>query len=140
MSGRVVGAGRDERGLTVSVFVLLVLAALIATAGLVIDGGQQITAASRAEAAADGAARAAGNAAATQRLAGRDGAGAAVLAAKTYLAGQPGVHGSVSLAGGVVRVDTEASEPTLLLSAIAIDTVTGNGTATANVVPTGRER
>ena len=73
---RLAGPTRDERGLTVSVFVLLVLAALVATAGLVVDGGQKVTAASRAEAAADGAARAAGNAAATQRLAGRDGAGA----------------------------------------------------------------
>ena len=131
---------RDERGLTVSVFVLLILAALVATAGLVIDGGQKVTAASRAEAAADGAARAAANAAASQRLAGRDGAGAAVLAARSYLAGQPGVTGSVRLSGGVVGVDTSAREPTLFLSVIAIDEVTGTGSATASVVPTGRER
>jgi len=63
-----------------------------------------------------------------------------VLAAKAYLAGQPGVTGSVSLAGGVVRVDTSASEPTLFLSAIAIDEVTGTGSATASIVPTGQER
>ncbi len=130
----------DERGLTVSVFVLLVLAALVATAGLVIDGGQKVTAASQAEAAADGAARAAGNAAATQRLAGRDGAGTAVLAAKAYLAGQPGVTGSVRLSGGVVRVDTSAGAPTIFLSAVGIDEVTGTGSATASIVPTGQER
>lgn len=131
---------RDERGLTVSVFVLAILAALVATAGLVIDGGQKVTAASQAEAAADGAARAAGNAAATQRLAGRDGAGAAVLAAKAYLAGQPGVTGSVRLASGVVTVDTTADAPTIFLTAIGIDVVTGTGSATASVVPTGQER
>lgn len=130
----------DERGLVVSVFVLLVLAALVATAGLVIDGGQKVTAASRAEAAADGAARAAGNAAATQRLAGRDSAGAAVLAAKAYLGGQPGVTGSVRLSDGVVSVATSATEPTLFLSAIGIDAVTGTGSATASVVATGQER
>ncbi|HEY0237648.1 MAG TPA: pilus assembly protein TadG-related protein [Friedmanniella sp.] len=133
-------ATSDERGLTVSVFVLLVLAALVAVAGLVIDGGQQVTAASEAEAAADGAARAAGNAAATQRLAGRDGAGAGVLAAKAYLAGQPGVTGSVSLSAGVVRVGTSATAPTLFLSAIGIDEVTGTGSASASIVPTGQER
>ena len=134
------GSAGDERGLTVSVFVLLLLAALVATAGLVVDGGQKVTAASQAEAAADGAARAAGNAAATQRLAGRDGAGAGVLAARAYLAGQPGVRGSVVLSGGVVRVQTSASAPTLFLSAIAIDEVTGTGSATASIVPTGQER
>lgn len=132
--------GRDERGLTVSVFVLLVLAAMVAMAGLVVDGGQKVTAASRAEAAADGAARAAANAAATQRLAGRDGAGAAVLAAKAFLAGQPGVTGTVSLSGGAVRVSTSATEPTLFLSAIAIDEVTGTGSSSASIVPTGRDR
>jgi hypothetical protein len=131
---------RDERGLTVSVFVLLVLAALVAVAGLVVDGGQKVTAASQAEAAADGAARAAGNAAATQRLAGRDGAGAGVLAAKAYLAGQPGVTGTVSLSGGLVRVSTAATEPTVFLSAVGIDEVTGTGSATASIVPTGKER
>lgn len=132
--------GRDERGLTVSVFVLLVLAAMVAMAGLVVDGGQKVTAASRAEAAADGAARAAANAAATQRLAGRDGAGAAVLAAKAFLAGQPGVNGTVSLSRGAVRVSTSATEPTLFLSAIAIDEVTGTGSSSASIVPTGRDR
>ncbi|WP_091177771.1 pilus assembly protein TadG-related protein [Microlunatus flavus] len=123
-----------------SVFVLAILAALVATAGLVIDGGQKVTAASQAEAAADGAARAAANAAATQRLAGRDGAGAGVLAAKAYLAGQPNVKGSVRLAGGVVRVDASATAPTIFLSAIGVGEVTGTGSATASVVPTGRER
>ncbi len=138
--GRRSPPARDERGLTVSVFVLLVLAALIAVAGLVIDGGQKVTAASRAETAADGAARAAANAAATQRLAGRDGAGAGVLAAKTYLAGEPGVRGSVNLSAGAVRVSTSADEPTIFLSAIGVDAVTGTGSATASIVPTGQER
>jgi hypothetical protein len=130
----------DERGQSISVFVLGIFAALVAVAGLVVDGGQKVTAASQAEAAADAAARAAGNAAATQRLAGRDGAGAAVLAAKAYLAGQPGVTGSVSLAGGVVRVETAASAPTIFLDVIGVDEVTGIGSATASVVPTGEER
>lgn len=128
---------RDERGLTISVFVLLLMAAMTATAGLVIDGGQKVTATSRAEAAAAGASRAAGNAAATQRLAGADAAGAAVLAARTYLAGQPGVTGTVTLAGGVVRVTTSASEPTLFLAVIGVGEVVGTGAAEADTVATG---
>ena len=63
-----------------------------------------------------------------------------MLAAKAYLAGQPGVTGSVRLAGGVVTVDTSADAPTLFLTAIGIDAVRGTGTATASVVPTGQER
>ena len=84
---------RDERGLSVTPFVAVIFAALIMTVGLVVDGGQKVAAASRAETAAAGAGRAAGNAAATQELGARDPVAAATLAARTYLAGQPGVTG-----------------------------------------------
>ena len=132
------GPTGTSAGLTVSVFVLLILAALVATAGLVVDGGQKVTAASRAEAAADGAARAAGNAAATQRLAGRDGAGAGGArgeglprrGARRHRFGRasPGASSGSS---------TSATEPTIFLSAIGIDAVTGTGSASASIVPTG---
>ena len=112
-----------------SVFVLVIMSALIITTGLVIDGGQKVTATSRAESAAAGAGRAAGNAAATQQLGGADGVSAAVLAAKTYLAGQPGVDGSVSISNGIVIVTTSANEPTILLSVIGIDSVSAKGSA-----------
>jgi hypothetical protein len=131
---------RDERGQSVSVFVMGVLAAVILTAGLVIDGGQKVTAASRAEAAAAGAARAAGNAAATEELAGRDIAGSAVLAARNYLAGQPDVTGTVSVAAGVVRVSTSSSADTIFLSVIGIRRVSATGAAEANIVPSGKTR
>jgi Mn2+/Fe2+ NRAMP family transporter len=131
---------RDERGQSVSVFVVLVSAAIMMTAGLVVDGGQQVTAASRAEAAAAGAARAAGNAAATQALAGSSRAATAVTAAQAYLAGQPGVRGRVSLDRGIVSVSTTSSAPTLFLSVVGIDTVTGQGSAQANLVATGQVR
>ena len=88
---------RDERGLSVTPFVAVIFAALIMTVGLVVDGGQKVAAASRAETAAAGASRAAGNAAATQELGARDPVAAATLAARTYLAGQPGVTGSVTV-------------------------------------------
>jgi hypothetical protein len=110
------------------------------TAGLVIDGGQKVAATSRAESAAAGASRAAGNAAATQQLGGADPASAAVLAAKGYLAGQPGVEGTVSISNGIIVVTTTANEPTILLSIIGIASVSGEGSARANIVPTGDSR
>ena len=131
---------RDERGQAVSLFVVLIIGALIMTAGLVIDGGQKVAAASRSEAAAAGASRAAGNAAATAELGGSDPVGPAVTAARQYLAGQPGVSGSVSVANGIVTVTTSASEPTIFLAVLGISRVTGRGSASANIVPTGKDR
>ncbi len=131
---------RNERGQSISLFVLVIMSALITTTGLVIDGGQKVAATSRAESAAAGAGRAAGNAAATQQLGGADPASAAVLAAKTYLAGQPGIDGTVSIRNGVVMVATSAQEPTILLSAIGIGSVSGRGEARVNIVPTGASR
>jgi hypothetical protein len=133
-------AAHDERGQSLSLCVLVIMSALIMTTGLVIDGGQKVTATSRAESAAAGASRAAGNAAATQELGGADAASAAVLAAKTYLAGQPGVDGTVSISNGVVIVTTSAHEPTILLSVIGIGSVDGRGLARANIVATGDAR
>jgi hypothetical protein len=131
---------RDHRGQSISLFTLVIMGALIITTGLVIDGGQKVTATSRAESAAAGASRAAGNAAATQQLGGGDGASAAMLAAKTYLAGQPGVQGTVSISNGVVVVATSSEEPTILLSVIGIGSIEGHGTARANIVATGASR
>jgi hypothetical protein len=133
-------AAQDERGQSLSLFVLVIMSALIMTTGLVIDGGQKVTATSRAESAAAGASRAAGNAAATQELGGADAASAAVLAAKTYLVGQPGVDGTVSISNGLVIVTTNAHEPTILLSVIGIGSVSGRGLARANIVATGDAR
>ncbi len=130
----------DERGTAVTAFGVTMVAALIMMAGLVIDGGQKVTATSRAATAAAGASRAAGNAAATQQLAGRNPAGPAVLAARAYLAGQPGVRGSVSVADGIVSISTEATEPTIFLSAIGLSSVTGRGASEASVVGTGEQR
>ncbi len=131
---------RDERGQSITPFVIVIMSALIMTAGLVVDGGQKVSAASRAEVAASGASRAAGNAAATKELAGTDSAGAAVLAVRAYLAGQPGVQASVSVAAGVVSVRTRAEEQTIFLSMIGIDRVVGTGFAEANIVATGESR
>jgi hypothetical protein len=63
-----------------------------------------------------------------------------VLAAKTYLAGQPGVQGTVSIANGVVLVTTSAEQPTIFLSIIGIGSLSAQGSARANIVPTGGSR
>lgn len=130
----------DERGRTLTPHFAVILSALIMSAGLVVDGGQKVAAASRAESAAAGASRAAGNAAATREVAATNPAGVAVMAARAYLTGQPGVQGSVSVAAGVVSVTTKATEPTIFLSLIGISSVTGTGSAEANIVPTGATR
>ena len=130
----------DERGQSVTVYVVLVTAALIMTTGLVVDGGQKVAASSRAEAAAAGAARAAGNASATQALAGKDSPSSAVTAARAHLAGESGITGSVSVSAGVVTIRTESRAPTLFLSVIGIDQVTATGAADANIVATGQTR
>jgi len=131
---------RGERGQSISLFVLVIMGALIMTTGLVIDGGQKVAATSRAESAAAGASRAAGNAAATEQLGGADPASAAVLAAKTYLAGQPGIDGTVAISNGFVTITTNAELPTIFLSVIGIPSVSGQGLARANIVPTGASR
>ncbi|HYP44026.1 MAG TPA: pilus assembly protein TadE [Propionibacteriaceae bacterium] len=131
---------RSERGQSVNLFALLVSGALMLTVGLVVDGGQKVTATARAEAAAAGAARAASNAAATSQLAGGTDVATAVRAAKTYLDGEPGVTGSVTVRAGVVGVRTEAAAPTLFLSMIGIDHVEAAGSAEANIVATGEPR
>ena len=100
----------SERGQSISLFVLLIMGALIMTTGLVIDGGQKVAATSRAESAAAGASRAAGNAAATQQLGGADPAECRG-ARREGLSCWParGIKGTVSIANGVVTMTTSAA-------------------------------
>lgn len=124
----------DERGQSLSALVLLVMAALIMVTGLVVDGGQKVAADSAAEVAAAGAARAAGNALAGDQVQGRVRPERAVTAAKVHLAGHSGVHGTVRLVDGRVRVETSTTRPTLFLNLIGVTTVRGQGSAEAEVV------
>ena len=91
-----------------------------------------------AEAVAAGAARAGLNAGATGRLAGRANTTAAVSAARSFLAGAPNVSGSVQLLpGGRLRVTTQSTTSTRYLSIVGINTVTGRGEATADLIESG---
>lgn len=125
---------RDERGMSLSVLVMLWIGALIIVAGLVVDGGQQVTAARRAESAAAGAARAAADAGGTYRLAGRNDPGAGVAAARIYLAGSHEVAGTATLVNGIVRVETWSSRPTIFLSVLGIGEVRATASAEADLV------
>ena len=129
---------RGERGGSQSILLLGVVVALVLSAGLVVDGGRKTAAARDAEAVAAGAARAGLNAGATGRLAGRSNTGAAVSAARSFLAGAPDVSGSVQLLpGGRLRVTTQSTTSTRYLSIVGINTVTGRGEATADLIESG---
>ena len=119
--------------MSLSVLVLLCMGALILVAGLVVDGGQQVSAARRAESAAAGAARAAADAGGTYRLAGHNDPGAGLSAARAYLAGTD-VQATVSLADGVVRVQTRATNPTIFLSVLGLTEVSAMASAYADLV------
>lgn len=120
--------------MSVSVLVLLWIGAIIILAGLVVDGGQKVTAARRAESAAASAARAAADAGGTYRLAGRNDPGTGVSAARAYLAGVEGVTGRVTVDSGIIRVETEARNPTIFLSILGIGEVRATASAEADLV------
>lgn len=124
---------RDERGLSLSVFMVLGTLALILMIGLVVDGGQKVQAARQAEAAASGAARAGVDAGATARLGNTVDRGRSITAARAHLAGSESVTGSVELRGNRVVVHASSTRPTLFLSLIGITQVTARASAEADL-------
>jgi len=124
----------DQRGVSLSAMFAVIVLALLLMAGLVVDGGAQAEAARRAESAAAAAARAAADETATARLAGKPvDTGAAIAAAQRVLDAAQ-VSGTVSLAGGLVRVSTRAEAGTVFLSLIGITTLDAAGSAEAELV------
>jgi hypothetical protein len=126
---------RDERGMSLSVFVAVTVLALLLTAGLVVDGGAQAVASRRAEFVAAAAARAAADETAAARLAGqRPEVAAAITAAQGVLADSGNVTGDVRFAGGRVLVTTTSGVDTVFLSLIGITRLNGRGSAEAELV------
>ena len=125
----------SERGQSISVFVSVVIFALLLVAGLVIDGGRQSSAARRAELLASAAARAAVDATAPARAAGRaPEAGVAIRAARDHLDAAPDIDGDVRLTGdGTIRVTTTTRIATHFLSLIGISTLEAEGSAEAQL-------
>lgn len=126
---------RDQRGMSMSVFIAVSVLALLLVAGLVVDGGAQAVAARRAELVAAAAARAAADQTAAARLAGqRPEAAAAIAAAQRVLADSGGVTGEVRFVEGRVRVSTTAAVDTVFLGLIGIQRLTGRGSAEADLI------
>ena len=125
---------RNERGQSLSVFVTVVVVALLLVAGLVVDGGAQVDASRRAEGAAALAARAAADSTATARLAGQEvDRLTAVAAARQVLDAHPGIEGDVVVQGEQVQVTTRATTRTVLLNLIGIRELRATGSATAEL-------
>ncbi len=126
---------RDERGVSMSSFVAVVVLALLLVAGLVVDGGAQAVATRRAELIASAAARAAADETAGARLAGREpDAGAAIAAAQRVITASRDVTGEVRLVAGRVRVTTSSGANPVFLSLIGIQRLTAHGSAEAELV------
>lgn len=122
----------DQRGLSLSPFLVMLLPALLVMVGLVVDGGAQAAAARHAERTAASAARAGTDAAAADRLSGgRDGTRVALAAAQQVVNRDPAVSGTVSVVDDAVVVTTRMRTPTAVLSLIGIPEVIGEGTARA---------
>lgn len=123
----------DERGLSLSVFLVLLLPLLLMAAGLVVDGSAQAAAKARAESVAERAARAGVDAGAGDRLLGRDGAPASVVAARSVLAAE-GMDGTVSVEAGVIHITTSTTTSTTFLSIVGINQLSARGAANARLV------
>ena len=118
----------------ITVFVVVMAAALILVAGLVLDGGLTLAARERALGEAQEAARAGAQAInlATYR---RNGtlvlnSGQAVADAQRYLAAT-GYQGSVQVTGNVVTVDVTATQRMQILDAAGLGAITVHASASA---------
>jgi Flp pilus assembly protein TadG len=126
-------SGPDDEG-AATVFVVVLVPALLAMAGLVIDGGYALAARQEAAATAEQAARAGADALARDSLreAGpiRLNPAAATAAANDYLA-RSGHAGTARVEGQAVVVTVRITRPTAVLSAVGIDSVSSTATASA---------
>ena len=130
----------DEGSITP--FVVVITAALLAMAGLVIDGGFALAARQDATATAEQAARAGADVLAREQ-AQRGGPlrlnpAAARAAAERYLAAT-GHTGQAAVAGDTVTVTVTVTRTTAILSAFGIGTLTATSTASARGI-TGIDR
>lgn len=117
-----------------TLFVIVLVPALLAMAGLVIDGGHALAARQEAAGVAEQAARAGADALSRDALRSpgplRLDPSAATAAAHDYLAAV-GHAGTANVSGEAVSVTVRISRPTAVLSAIGIGRVSSTATATA---------
>ncbi len=127
---------RADRGQSVTVFMAMVMPALLATTGLVIDGGRQIATTRHLHIVAYEAARYGADAASRGRLEKDKSIShvRATKAAQRHLE-SIGVSGTTRVVGDEVYVETRAQFPTVFLEAIGIHTLTATGSASAHIGP-----
>ncbi len=132
------GAGHpaDERGSFTLMMAVTVLALFLAV-GLVVDGGAKIAAVEQANRSAAEAARAGAQQVDVGRVQGGVGLllrpGPAQAAATSALVAA-GASGSAFASASEVRVQATVTKPTVFLALIGISSVTGQGSATVEVV------
>jgi Flp pilus assembly protein TadG len=121
---------------SISLALVVMVSALLVAVGLVVDGGAKLRAVQQATAVAGEAARAASqevNVAGVQTTGtARLDTAAARSAARETLA-EAGVEGSVTVATGRVSVTAKVSRPTVFLSLLGVSSMTGSGSATADL-------
>lgn len=125
--------GAADEG-SITPFVVVLTAALLAMAGLVVDGGYALAARQDANATAERAARAGADALSRESVLGagplRIDPAAARAAADRQLAAA-GRTGQVTVTGETVTVTVRVTRATAILSAIGIETLTATSTASA---------
>lgn len=125
-------AARDEGSVTL--FMVVITAALLAMAGLVIDGGYALAARQEAGTVAEQAARAGADAISRDSLQTggpvRVDPAAATAAVHRYLEAQ-GHDGEASVNGDAVTVTVRITRTTAILSAVGIDSLSATASATA---------
>jgi Flp pilus assembly protein TadG len=131
--------GRRDDG-TVTLFVVVLMVALLAAVGLVVDGGGKIRALERADEAAREAARAGSQAldvpaAVRGETVAVNPAGAS-RAARAYL-DATGVAGTVRVSGRLVSVSTSVTYTPVFLALLGVGPSTVTGAASARPVSTG---
>lgn len=126
---------RDERG-SVSLMLVVMVLGLLVAAGLVVDGGAKLRAVQEATAAAGEAARAATqqvNVAGVQRNGTARLTAAAARAAGQAALDDAGVSGTVTVTPDRVQVTTSVTRPTIFLGLVGLHTISGTGSATADL-------
>jgi Flp pilus assembly protein TadG len=131
---------RAHDGGSISLTLVVMVSALLVSVGLVVDGGAKLRAVQQATAVAGEAARAAAqqvNVAGVQTGGtARLDAAAARRAARATLADADvdvDVEGSVTVSPGQVSVTATVIRPTIFLSLLGVSSVTGSGSATADL-------
>lgn len=127
------GRPRDERGVSLSVFVATVVVALLAMGGLVMDGGALSVATRECQQVASEAARAAVDAGALRRAAGLSDDKSEMRAAAQGVLNAYGVAGEVAFEDGAVVVRTRATVETTFLSLIRINELRTDGESRAEL-------